>query len=133
MALSNEALYANLTQAEITAGVTPTALTLGDFLIEVNFRMQITGPTMSGKSTFVLRLIQNREKVFKSDFKRIIYCCPSATYKSVQYVTELKSHCHFLEVKYGLPDIAHLQTGQETLVRLRALNVRRKLLTHLSF
>jgi len=62
MALSNEALYANLTQAEITAGVTPTALTLGDFLIEVNFRMQITGPTMSGKSTFVLRLIQNRDK-----------------------------------------------------------------------
>jgi hypothetical protein len=116
MAVSKEAMYKQLTQDEISAGVEPTSLTMDDFLIEANFRMQVTGPSMSGKSSFIANLIKFRDQVFKSDFTRIVYCCPSRTYKSITYIEQLKEYCPFLEVTYGLPNVGELQAGDQTLV-----------------
>ncbi len=39
-------------------------------------RMLVSGPTMSGKSTFALELITHRELVFDKEFSRIIYALP---------------------------------------------------------
>ena len=39
-------------------------------------RLLITGPTMSGKSRFILQLLQNRHTIFDRDFEQIIYCLP---------------------------------------------------------
>jgi hypothetical protein len=38
--------------------------------------MQISGPSESGKSRFILDLIKYREVVFDKKFQRIIYACP---------------------------------------------------------
>jgi hypothetical protein len=44
--------------------------------MQVPFAMSVSGPQQSGKSEFILQLIENREKMFTSKFVRIIYCQP---------------------------------------------------------
>jgi hypothetical protein len=103
---------------EIDKGVRATSLVYDDILIEPNFKMQITGPSMSGKSAFILKLVEFRANLFKQNFRRIIYCHPSAerTAKNENYLRQLQDVCEGIEIILGLPSLDHIQTGDDTLV-----------------
>ena len=69
-------------------------------------RMLIAGPTMSGKSEFILNLIKYRNTIFDSKFDRIIYCIPAQSsghhYAYIQRMTHYFPDLHVIE---GLPKL----------------------------
>jgi septin family protein len=116
--MANRHIPYQLTQDEFNFGVRATPLMWDDILLEPNFKMQITGPSMSGKSTFISKLLKHRALIFKQRFRRIIYCYPDDERTSMthNYIHELQGSCGGLEVMQGLPSLEQLQTGVETLV-----------------
>jgi GTPase SAR1 family protein len=115
-----------LTKAEIDEGVISTSITYEDILLEPNFKMQITGPSMSGKSRFILRLIEHRDHIFRQKFERIIYCTHGSERTSMvkEYIVKLKEAYPRLEVVHGLPNIQTIQTGRDTLVSTRLYELK---------
>lgn len=72
-------------------------------------RMVINGPTLSGKSECILKLIKHRAQLFDSDFERIIYCVPHDTVNNIShYVERLRKEFPNLEVETGLPSVRGL-------------------------
>ena len=53
-----------------------------DCTIKHPARILIFGPTLSGKSTFVSKLLDNQEQVFNLRFHRIIYCSDGSRLKT---------------------------------------------------
>ena len=41
------------------------------------FRCIIAGPTSSGKSTFMLKMVEHRKSIFTTELSRIMYCIPA--------------------------------------------------------
>ncbi len=73
-------------------------------------RMVIAGPSMTGKSQFILMLMKNREIIYDANFSRIIYCIPRNSMHLHQgYLEEMKKYCSHLEVIEGLPDLTELR------------------------
>ena len=73
--------------------------------ISVPFRMMVAGPTLVGKSQFMLKAVRHRDQLFKGKFERIIYCLPSGSVpQHYNYVKDLKEAFENLEVVEGLPD-----------------------------
>lgn len=70
-------------------------------------RMMVSGPTMSGKSEFILNLLRHRQTTFNAPFSRVIYCIPAKSsehhYDFVQRMTSVYSQLSVIE---GLPKIA---------------------------
>lgn len=50
------------------------------FKIKSPCRIQIFGPSQSGKSELIIKLVENRTTIFENQFQRIIYLCPIGTY-----------------------------------------------------
>ncbi len=72
-------------------------------------RLVISGPTMSGKSTFALKLIQNRAEVYNAQFERIVYALPQTSIHLHQdFIEKLKSAFPAIEICEGLPDVEEL-------------------------
>ena len=68
------------------------------------FRMNISGPTMSGKSEFIFSLLKYRDIMFDKVFDRILYCIPAkSTEHHYEYITRLSQFVPNLEVIEGLP------------------------------
>ena len=44
----------------------------------VPFSMSVSGPSQSGKTEFIVKLVQQRQNLFTSEFSRIIYCQPES-------------------------------------------------------
>lgn len=69
-------------------------------------RMIVAGPTLSGKSEFILKLIKYRQTVFNGEFTRILYCIPpqstSLHYGYIQRMTKYFKNLHVIE---GLPKL----------------------------
>ena len=67
-------------------------------------RMIVAGPTLSGKSEYILKLIKYRKNIFNLEFTRILYCIPPQStnihYAYIQRMTKEFSH---LQVVEGLP------------------------------
>lgn len=69
-------------------------------------RMMISGPTMSGKSEFIMNLMKFRDSVFDNSFNRILYCIPPlSTQHHYNFIQRLTNHFADLEVIEGLPKI----------------------------
>ncbi len=69
-------------------------------------RLVIAGPTLSGKSTFALKLIENRENIYTEEFCRILYALPEGSLHLHQDFLELlRSACPFVEIVEGVPSI----------------------------
>jgi hypothetical protein len=84
--------------------------------LQVPFAMSISGPQQSGKSEFILQLIQHREKLFNSKFVRIIYCQPELLgHYNNEFFNRLKNYFPQLELNFGLPNISKLGLDINTL------------------
>ena len=72
--------------------------------ILVPSRILICGPSLSGKSTFMQRLVQHREQIFDRKFDRIIYCSPQCLSGAQNhYVEFLRKQFPALELSSELP------------------------------
>ena len=97
------------TYIDPTAKVQEINLHPDAFKIQVPFTMCISGPTMSGKSSLIKKLIQHRDLMFTETFHRIVYCTPdSLGLRSNTYFDELKSLFPTIELVHGLPSISKL-------------------------
>ncbi len=72
-------------------------------------RLVISGPTMSGKSTFALKLVQFRNDVYDSSFERIVYALPqSSIHLHQDFIAKLRQAFQHIEICEGLPDVEEL-------------------------
>ncbi len=72
-------------------------------------RMLVCGPSMSGKSTFILGLVKHRDLVYDQTFERILYCLPEdALHLHQDFVKEMEIAFPNLEIIEGLPRIHDL-------------------------
>ncbi len=77
--------------------------------IQCPSRMVVSGPSLSGKSQFCLKLIHFRQKVYSVDFERVIYCLPeNSIHLHQHFIQKIKDICDFAEIVEGLPDIDNL-------------------------
>ncbi len=86
-------------------------LDVGNFFLKIicPSRMVVTGPTLSGKSTFVLNLVKYRKDVYSNSFSRIIYALPENMFHLHQkFIDDLREACSFIEIVEGLPDLLQL-------------------------
>ena len=68
-------------------------------------RMLICGPSLSGKSTFLLNLVQHKDLLFDSKFDRIIYCSPQCLSGAQdEYIQRLREFFPAVELCSDLPD-----------------------------
>lgn len=82
-------------------------------LIQCPCRMVLVGPTLSGKSRFLMDCVEHRTKMFTANFQRIIYCYPEATMHT-DYMDEMRGHYPELETNTGLPNIGKLGLKDDT-------------------
>jgi len=76
-----------------------------DLKFRTPFAMSITGPSQSGKSEFIVKLLQNRKDLFTSDFERVMYFTPDALFVRPNEIYEkLKQACPHIQHFAGLPD-----------------------------
>ncbi len=75
-------------------------------------RMVISGPTLSGKSTFALKLLKHRKDIYSNSFSRIVYALPENMFHLHQkFIETLREICSFIEIVEGLPDLLQLNLG----------------------
>jgi hypothetical protein len=76
---------------------------------QVPFAMSVTGPSQSGKSEFICKLIQNSDHVFSTRFHRIIYCQPEILLNRDNHIfSKIKTEFPSAELHFGLPKISEL-------------------------
>jgi hypothetical protein len=71
------------------------------------FTMLLAGPTMCGKSTFILEILKNRDQLLRTRFSQIVYRVPATDLHSEirqQYIAKLNSVVPDIIVKTGLPE-----------------------------
>ena len=76
------------------------------------FRLFLSGPSNSGKSLFILRLIQNLDLVFESQFKTIFYCHPyydTLGEKDKKLMNDLKLAYPSIIITHEIPPLLDLQ------------------------
>ncbi len=72
-------------------------------------RMLIAGPSMVGKSTFILKLVENRDLIYNEHFERIIYCLPEdSLHLHQEFVKKLEESFPNLELIEGIPKLNEL-------------------------
>ena len=71
------------------------------------FRLLVAGSSACGKSTFILKLLQNQKYFFNVNFDTVLYCYPSQgmTENRSNYVKSLQSIFPHLETNENIPDI----------------------------
>lgn len=95
-----------------------TTLTEKDLHIKMPFRLLIVGPTSSGKTTLVYRLLKQPKALFGTTFQHIVYAVPKMTDSHAQFVDMLQNSFPHLTVHEGIPDIEQLgvMTGSKLLI-----------------
>lgn len=79
------------------------------FKFKCPFALSISGPSMSGKSYFILELLKNHKTMFNTSFHRVIYCQPSSLiHRSNDYFNSIKNIFPSAELVSGLPSISKL-------------------------
>ncbi len=72
-------------------------------------RMLICGPSMAGKSSFVLGLVRHRADVYNEIFERILYCLPEDSLHLHQdFIKKMQEAFPPLEIIEGLPHLSEL-------------------------
>lgn len=75
----------------------------------VPFSMAVSGPSQSGKTEFIINLVENREQLFTSEFSRIIYCQPeSVAHRQNLCFERIKKSFSRAELVNGLPNVSKL-------------------------
>lgn len=69
----------------------------------------ISGPSQSGKSTLIVQLIENRDKMFNQKFDRLYYCQPpNLCLRSNPTFDQICKSFPTAELVCGLPDVSKL-------------------------
>lgn len=77
-----------------------------DFKFKTPFAMSITGPSQSGKSEFIVKLMQHKNLLFSVDFEKVFYFTPEALFVRHNEIFEkLKQFCPNIQHVSGLPDV----------------------------
>jgi len=91
--------------------------------IMIPARIVVAGPTMAGKSEFILNLVKHRDSVFSEEFKRIIYAIPEESmHLHGSYLERLKQACASVQIHEGLPDLDMLHLCSEKSHKLLILD-----------
>ncbi len=86
-------------------------------------RMLISGPSMVGKSTFVLQLVQHRHLVYDQKFERILYCIPEdSLHLHHEFLKKIQEAFPSLEIIEGLPRLSDLQIKDNKIHKLLILD-----------
>lgn len=79
--------------------------------LNIFFRILISGPSQSGKTTFILQCLKFRDEIFSTKFEKILYFLPSDTqYSKDAFIRMLERDFNNVEVHFGLPDNTHIYT-----------------------
>ena len=90
-----------------------------DFKFQVPSSICVTGPSQSGKSEWIVRLIQNRHQLFATDFQEIIYCIPENLYHHQNPIFEkIRTYFPTAQLIAGLPDTLKLNLTFDTQPKL---------------
>ncbi len=72
-------------------------------------RMLISGPSMVGKSSFILKVVQNRDHIYNVEFERILYCLPEdSLHLHQEFLKKMEEAFPRLEIIEGLPRLNEL-------------------------
>ena len=75
------------------------------FKFQVPSSLCISGPSQSGKSEWIVKLIENREKLFTTNFHELLYCVPENLSLTPNLIFEkLKASFPTARLVTGLPD-----------------------------
>jgi len=89
--------------------VQTTNLTDDDFKFKSPFVMCVSGATMSGKSEFIVKLLNHKEKMFNVNFDHVFYCAPeSLVLRPNPIFSKIKQSVPNALLVSGLPDVAKL-------------------------
>jgi hypothetical protein len=108
----------NIPVSSINAACKETTVTDADLKLLCPFRLMITGPTDSGKSSFLLNIVRHRQVMCSESFGRIVYCIPESdtTIHVNNFVEALREEFEDLELVKGLPDVGMCNSGNHLLV-----------------
>ena len=79
----------------------------------------VSGPSQSGKSQWILKLIKNRKSLFSIDFVDLIYCIPqNLSLNPNPIFEEIKKQFPSAQLHFGLPDITKLNLNFDNTPKL---------------
>lgn len=80
-----------------------------DLKFQVPASICVSGPSQSGKSHWILKLIKNRDKMFPIQFYEILYCVPEHLGMTPNPIFEkIKESFPTAQLVSGLPDVTRL-------------------------
>ena len=80
-----------------------------NLMLKAPFSMIVSGPSQSGKSTFLYEIVKHRLEVCSQKYGRIIYCqSNSFSHKNQAFIKKLQEQFPTLELCQGLPKLAEL-------------------------
>ena len=79
----------------------------------------VSGPSQSGKSQWILKLIQNRKLLFATDFIELYYCIPeNLSLNPNPIYEEIKKSFPTARLNFGLPDVTKLNLNFDNTPKL---------------
>ena len=86
--------------------------------IKTPCRLAISGPSESGKSRFLTKLILFRDSVFSESFDRIIYSYPKSdnSNSTREFIETLQDISTMIEIIQGIPDIKSMLGDEKVLI-----------------
>lgn len=94
-----------------------------DYKFQTPCAISITGPSQSGKSSFIVKLIEFRQQMFTQDFKQCFYCQPAnLCIRSNPIFNEIVKHFPTAELVCGLPNISKLNLDMDNSSKLVILD-----------
>jgi len=90
-----------------------------DLKFQIPCSISISGPSQSGKSEFIVKLVKNRTSLFSTDFTRVLYCIPESLSLAPNPIFEsLRSTYPSTQLVIGLPDVSKLNLKFDKLPKL---------------
>jgi len=90
-----------------------------DLKFEIPCSICVSGPSQSGKSSWILKLIKNRHKLFSGNFQELYFCIPEQLSLSPNPIfDEIKQNFPGAQLHIGLPDIAKLNLNFDHVPKL---------------
>lgn len=77
-----------------------------DLKFKTPCKICISGSSMSGKTEFMLKLMQFRELLFDTEFSEVFYCTPETSHLRYNPIFDrIKEYCPFIQFVSGFPDL----------------------------
>ena len=90
-----------------------------DLKFQIPCSICVSGPSQSGKSQWILKLVKNSLKLFSGRFYKVIYCIPENLSLTPNNIFEEIKHSYpFAELHAGLPDVTKLNLNFDNTPKL---------------